>query len=207
VAHSNQPLLTASGSIVRLLLGTLFALVVAAAVGLGATYFALTRGAAFGALTIGAWTAWPKTGTQDADPYARASVARSGRLPLALGDGLMFIAKTDDQGHPLDGRCVVTVTGLTPAARFWTLTLYNPAGELVANAIDRYDFTSAEIVRRADGSFQIVIAPRANSGNWLPTGGIEKYLLALRFYDTAVGVATKEGREIPMPAIKTRSCP
>ena len=58
----------------------------------------------------------------------------------------------------------------------------------------------------AGGSFEIVIAPRASPGNWLPTGGVERYILALRFYDTAVGVATKEGREIPMPAIKTGSC-
>jgi hypothetical protein len=192
---------------VRLLLGTLFALVVAASVGLGATYFALTRGAAFGALTIGSWTARPKTGTTEIDPYARASIARSGRLPLALGDGLTFLAKTDDNGRNLDGRCDVVLSGITPAARFWTLTLYNPEGELVPNSINRYDFTSQEIVRRAGGSFEIVVAPRASPDNWLPTGGVERYILALRFYDTAVGVATKEGREIPMPAIKTRSCP
>jgi hypothetical protein len=196
-----------SGTNVRLLFGTLFSLLIAAAVGLGATYFALSRGAAFGALRIGAWTAWPKTGTQEADPYARAEIARSGRLPVALGDGLMFVATTDDKGKPLDGRCDVTVTGVTPAARFWTLTLYNRRGELVPNSVSRYDFTSQEIVRRGDGSFQVVVGPRANPGNWLPTGGIERYMLALRFYDTAVGVATKEGREIPMPSVKTRSCP
>ena len=112
----------------RLLLGSLFALVVAAAVGLGATYLALTRGAAFGALTIGSWTAWPKTGTVDADPYARASIARTGRLPTALGDGVAFTAATDDNGRPLDGRCDVVLAGVTPAARFWTLTLYNRDG-------------------------------------------------------------------------------
>jgi hypothetical protein len=181
--------------------------VVAAAVGLGATYFALTRGAAFGALRIGAWTAWPKTGTVDADPYARAEIARTGRLPVALGDGVMFVAKADDGGKRLDGRCEVAITGVTPAARFWTVTLYNPEGALVPNSINRYAFTSQEVVRRGDGSFEIVVAPRAAPGNWLPTGGVERYTLALRFYDTAVGVATKEGREIPMPAVKTRNCP
>ena len=185
----------------------MFALVVAAVVGLGGTYLALSRGAAFGALRVGSWTAWPKTGTQDADPYARASIARSGRLPIALGDGLTFIAKTDDDGRRLDGRCDVLVSGITPTARFWTLTLYNLDGELVANSLHRYGFTSQEIVRNGDGSFMIVVAPRANPGNWLPTGGIDRYILALRFYDTAVGVATKEGREIPMPVIKTRRCP
>ncbi|MFZ0847287.1 MAG: DUF1214 domain-containing protein [Pseudolabrys sp.] len=191
----------------RLLLGTLFALAIAAVVGLGATYLALTSGAAFGALTIGSWTAWPKTGTLDADPYARATIARTGQLPIALGDGVSFTARSDDSGKLLDGRCDVVLSGITPAARFWTLTLYNVKGELVANAINRYGFTSQGIVRHADGSFAIVMGPRANPGNWLPTGGVERYTLILRFYDTAVGVSTKAGREIPMPAISTRSCP
>lgn len=191
----------------RLLIGTLFALAVAAAVGLGTTYLTLTRGAAFGALTIGSWTAWPKTGTADADPYARATIARTGQLPVALGDGVSFTAQTDDNGKLLDGRCDIVLSGVTPAARFWTLTLYNSEGGLVANSVDRYGFSSQEIVRHADGSFEIVVAPRANPGNWLPTGGIERYALVLRFYDTAVGVSTKAGRELPMPAIASRSCP
>jgi hypothetical protein len=192
---------------VRLLLGSLFALVVAAIVGLGATYLALTRGAAFGPLTIGSWTAWPKTGTADADPYARASIARIGRLPTALGDGVAFTASTDDRGRLLDGRCDVVLAGITPAARFWTVTLYNPDGELVANSVNRFGFTSQEIVRHADGGFEIVVTPRANPGNWLPTGGVERYVLVLRLYDTAVGVSTKAGREVPMPAVTIRSCP
>ena len=191
----------------RLLIGTLFALAVAAAVGLGATYFTLTRGAAFGALTIGSWTAWPKTGTADADPYARATIARTGQLPVALGDGVSFTAQTDDSGKLLDGRCETVLSGVTPAARFWTLTLYNSDGDLVTNSVERYGFSSQEIVRQADGSFEIVVAPRANPGNWLPTGGTERYALVLRFYDTAVGVSTKAGRELPMPSIVSRGCP
>ena len=191
----------------RLLLGSLFALAVAAIVGLGMTYFALTHGAAFSGLSIGSWTALPKTGTLDADPYARATFARSGQLPIALGDGVSFTAHIDDSGKLLDGRCDVELSGITPAARFWTLTLYNPDGELVANTVSRYGFTSQEIVRHADGSFDIAVAPRANAGNWLPTGGVERYALVLRLYDTAVGVSTKASREVPMPAISTRSCP
>ena len=41
----------------RLLFGTMFALAVAAAIGLGTTWVALTRGTAYGGVTIGAWTA------------------------------------------------------------------------------------------------------------------------------------------------------
>lgn len=190
----------------RLLTGTLFALLIATVVGLGATYLALTRGAAFGALRIGSWTAWPKTGTSGADPYARASIARTGQLPVGIGDGVSFTALSDDKGKTLDGRCNVVVSGITPAARFWTLTLYNAEGHVVANSLNRYGFTSQEITRNADGTFEVVIAARASPGNWLPTGGVERYALVLRLYDTAVGVATKAGREVPMPAIMTTDC-
>jgi len=62
-------------------------------------------------------------------------------------------------------------------------------------------------VRRADGNFDVVVAPRAQAGNWLPTAGVDRYELILRLYDTPVGVASKTGREVPMPAVVTRSCP
>jgi len=191
---------------VRLLLGSLFALAVAAVVGLGTTWLTLSRGTAFGAVAIGAWTAWPKTGTRDVDPYARATMARSGELPLGSGDGVAFYAHTDDLGRPLDGRCDVQVSGTTPQARFWTLTLYDPQGRLVGNLLDRQGFTSQEIVRNSDGSFDIVVAPRARPGNWLPTNAVDGYILVLRFYDTPVGVATRAAREVPMPAVRVQSC-
>src|SRR5437764_2620855 len=129
----------------RLLIGLLFSFAVAAIFGLGLTQFALTRGTAFGAITIGAWTAWPKTGTADIDPYARAAVARSGELPIGSGDGIAFYARSDDAGYALDGRCETLLRGVTPAARFWTLTLYDPEGRLVANSVNRHGYTSQEI--------------------------------------------------------------
>ena len=62
------------------------------------------------------------------------------------------------------------------------------------------------MVRRANGSFEITVSPRSRAGNWLPTGGVERYLLVLRLYDTPIGVATR-GREVTMPSITRRNCP
>lgn len=179
----------------------------ATAVGLGATWMTATRGTEVGTLTIGAWKARPKTGTAEIDPYSRALIARSGELPIGTGDGIAFSTVTDDRKRPLDGRCDVVVSGVTPPARFWTLTLYDQGGRLVGNALQRYGFTSQEIIRGADGSFEIHIASRARAGNWLPTGGIERYALMLRLYDTPVGVATRSQRDAPMPSIATVQCP
>lgn len=190
----------------RLLFGSFFTLLLAAAIGLGATWFTLTRGIAFGSLTIGAWTAWPKTGSQEIDPYAHASISRDGELPIGIGDGVAFYARADDQGHELDGRCSFAVSGMTPPARYWTVTLYNVRGDLVANAIDRHGFTSQEIIRDVDGRFTITVAPLARPGNWLPTGGIERFVLIWRLYDTPIGVATATMKEGPMPAVERKGC-
>lgn len=191
----------------RLLLGSLLAFTVAACIGLGTTWLALSEGVAYGGVTVGAWTAWPKNGTAGIDPYARATMARSGELPMGSGDGVTFFARGDDAGHLFDGRCDVTVAGTTPQARFWTLTLYDPEGKLVANSVQRHGFTSHELIRAADGTFEITIGPRARPGNWLPTGGVERYVLALSLYDTPVGLATRSGPDTPMPAVAQKGCP
>lgn len=190
----------------RLILTTLTALLLATVVGLGATWMTTTRGTEIGALTIGPWTARPRTGTADVDPYSRATIVRNGELPIGTGDGVAFTATADDRKKPLDGRCDVVVSGVTPPARFWTLTLYDRKGHLVANSLQRYGFTSQEIVRQSDGSFEIHIAARSRAGNWLPTGGIERYALMFRLYDTPVGVATRTQRDAPMPTISTVGC-
>jgi hypothetical protein len=156
---------------VRLIFITLLALALATAVGLGSTYITATRGTDLGTLTIGAWTARPKSGTSEVDPYSRASIARSGELPIGTGDGIAFTATTDDNQTPLDGRCDVVVSGVTPAARFWTLTLFDRKGHLVANSLQRYGFTSQEIVRGSDGAFEIRVAGRSPPGNRVAPGG------------------------------------
>ncbi len=190
----------------RLFFGSCFTLMLAAVIGLGATWLTLTRGVAFGSLTIGAWTASPKSGSVDIDPYARASIARSGELPIGTGDGVAFYAHADDAGNAFDGRCTFVISGMTPAARYWTLTLYDREGRLVANTIDRHGFTSAEIVRDANGRFAINVGPRARPGNWLPSRGIEQFVLVWRLYDTPIGVASLTTKEGPMPAIVRKGC-
>ncbi len=190
----------------RLLFGSFFTFLVAAAIGLGATWFTLTRGVAFGSLSIGAWKAWPKTGSQQIDPYAHAGIARSGELPIGVGDGVAFFARTDDAGDEFDGRCSFTMSGMTPPARYWTVTLYDVEGRPVANATDRHGFTSEEIVREGNGRFSIEVAPQARPGNWLPTGGIERFVLVWRLYDTPIGVASRTMKDGPMPAVVRKGC-
>lgn len=193
----------------RPLLTVLFLFAFASVTGLGATWLVANGYAALGLLRIGPWTAQPLIGGSEVDPYARAEIARSGSLPLGSSEGLAFLARQDDAGLPLDGRCDLVLAGPTPTARFWTLTLYDPDGRLVANEIGRHGFTSLEVLRRSDGSFSIRIAPRARPGNWLPTGGIPSYVLALRVLDSTAATSTvgaRRGEPVGMPMLTRGSC-
>ena len=69
---------------------------------------------------------------------------------------------------------------------FWSITLYNAAGFLVANQIDRYSIgdETPGLIRAADGSLTIVVSatrPSETRVNWLPapTGS---FSLVLRVY-------------------------
>ena len=160
------------------------------ALGLGLTAALVTRGPLFGAVRSGAWTGFPRAGDA-ADPYARAAYARSAEIPLGSGEGLSFLARTDDTGAALRGTCSYVLRGGTMPARAWTLTVLDPDGRRpLADAETRDAFTSSEVLRRSDGRFEIALAPRAHPGNWLPTGDRERgFVLMLRLYDTVLSTA------------------
>jgi len=182
-------------------------LVIGAAVGLGLTWVTTVSGYGPGLVKAGPWKAWPKAGTEQADPYARAALARAGELPLELADGLAFIATTDDAGKALDGRCDMRLSGTVPQARFWTLTVTDARGRLIDNAADRSGFTSTEVVWNRDGTIDIPLGPRARAGNWLPTGNRDRIEVTLRLYDTPVGLASRTSDAPAMPRLVTERCP
>lgn len=186
-------------------LSFILALLIGSATGLGLTWIMSARDNGFGALDIGIWRAWPRSGTLDADPYARASFARSGELPIGLSEGIAFVTSTDDQGRPIDGRCITRIKGKLLPARFWTLTIYDGRGRLIENPAARYGFTSTEIVFDSNGDVDIWLAPRAQSGNWLPTGESERIVAIFRLYDTPTGVARSEAAQ--MPRVIRERCP
>lgn len=185
----------------------LVAIAAGVALGLAATAVSLRGDPPFGAMRSGAWTAWPAAGTPAADPYMRASFATDGRMPLAATAGLRFIARADDAGRPLVGRCSYEIGGPTPAAQDWTLTVLDLDGRPRVSPDPRAGFTSSEVVRGRDGGFTIALARQARPGNWLPTRGDGPFLLMLSVYDTPLVTALSSGGPMPsVPAITPGPC-
>jgi hypothetical protein len=177
-----------------------------ALLGLAATNFALQRGHGFGRIEVGPWLVAAGNTSVETDPYARAAFARTGEVPLAHAEGVSFLARTDSAGHPLEGRCDYILSGPIPASRYWSLTLVNPSGALVDNPAKRSGFTSAEILRAADGSFEIVISSHARPGNWLPATDPKAFNLVLRLYDTLLDFGTSNLDTNALPQIRQGAC-
>lgn len=183
----------------------ILALLIGSSSGLGMTWLMSARENGFGAIDIGTWRAWPRSGTSDADPYARAVFARSGELPIGYSEGIAFVTATDDEGRAIDGRCITRISGRLLPARFWTLTIYDGRGRLIENSAGRYGFTSTEVAFGPDGDVDIWLAPRAHSGYWIPTGESERIVAIFRLYDTPTGVSRSETAQ--MPKVTRERCP
>ena len=187
-------------------LSTLVTFLIAVATATALTWFGASGDIGFATTRLGAWTAAPKVGTLGIDPYSRASYARLGALPTVLADGLEFTARRDSAGKALNGGCTIRITGTIPQSRFWTITVIDGDGALIANPSGRTGFTSTELIRNGDGTVEIIAAPRARAGNWLPTAP-GKVALVLRLYDTQIGVASRTTDAPLLPTIAQEKCP
>jgi hypothetical protein len=191
-------------------LDVLFKTLIAGAIGLAAGLWsaesALRTSRGGEAMRIGAWTTAARAGTPEADPYTRATIERSGQIPLAPGEGLQLIARVDDSGATLNPRCVYRVGRKVPAARYWTLGIVDRLGFPIDNAAQRLVFRSSEILRDSDGGFTVAVSASAHPGNWLPIGSEEPFSLALRLYDTPFSAAAAAIDKDALPRIERESC-
>jgi hypothetical protein len=141
---------------------------------------------------------------------ASASSVCAGVAVLGLGantpvEALYPTAYTDAGGQLLDGshayRLVFANGQVPPVRAFWSLTIYDNDGNLIANPSNRYAIGSSHppVVKRADGSVVVVVQrrrPPENGVNWLPAPA-GRFRLNLRLYRPAAAALT--GAWLPPP--------
>lgn len=184
----------------------LVAVALGLALGLGSAWYALERDYPFGRVRVGAWTMSPRVGSREIDPYARAIVSRRGDLPLGVGEGLALRTVADDERRPIESRCTYRIGRIMPPARAWTLTAYDDSGRGSVGS-ERGSLTSAAIVRRSDGSFDITLSPEVMPDNWLQSPASAGVILILRLYDTPIASGTAAIDRNAIPRIERMGCP
>src|SRR4051812_3300826 len=112
-------------------------------IGAGGAVWSIRIGALGSADTMGAWTTGKDFGSAQASAYTRAVVALRGLLALPASEARYYNAAVDSEGHSLEGRCRYRVLGSGLPTRWWSLTLYDTKGYLVANQPGIYSVNSA----------------------------------------------------------------
>lgn len=135
----------------------------------------------------------PNTGRAGPHPLSRAVVQISQIGSFPLEEATYFVGFKDADGQTLNGRHRYTLTfapGALPPLHpqgFWSLTMYNKAGFLVDNPLNRYIVRpdSPGLTYGADGSLTVHIQAEQPAGapeaNWLPADAGD-FLVGLRAY-------------------------
>lgn len=174
--------------------------------GTGAAIWSVRVGAFGSSARIGPWTTGGDIGTADASARTRATVALHGLLALPAREARYYSAAEDDEGRPLDGRCRYRIDGGDAGGAWFSLTLYDPAGYLVANPAGVHSAGSAGMAPAERRAWTVIAAPGRQPGRWLPTGGLERFNLTLRVYLPADGGRSNLPRE-RLPRIARLGCP
>jgi hypothetical protein len=173
--------------------------------GTGVAVHAVRAGFSDGTLASGPWETGKDFGSTDASPLVRARVALRGLLALPRSEAMYFTAHTDSDGAELDGRCGYAIRGGRFDARWWSITLYDRAGYLVANPWHRYSVGSAAIPPEPADRWTIAVDPAEQPGLWIPSTDAPHFELTLRLYHP--GAAYRESPETAdMPEIVRLEC-
>jgi hypothetical protein len=146
--------------------------------------------------TINGWLFPPPTlgrqGAVDDDFRGRAVCSIGGIICNDAAEAIYVVAFTDVDGKTLDGANNYTLRfekgALPPAKEFWSLTMYDPAHNLVDNPINRYAIRDRTpgIKHESDGSIILYLQSTSpgpdKESNWLPTPKQGAFSMALRTY-------------------------
>ena len=155
----------------------------------------------------------PDIGAYGTDYLVRAVVAQVGLGANTPVEALYPTAYTDGNGVRLNAahryRLVFKRGQLPPVRAFWSLTMYDAGGYLVANRAHRYAVGSSHppLHRRRDGSVVVVVShgkPTERNANWLPAPARGDLRLALRLYRPKAGALSGRWQPPPIARILTK---
>jgi len=143
----------------------------------------------------------------------RAIVTQLGLGANLPGDAIYPLNLADKDGKPLDGANKYTIhfekAEIPPVDAFWSITLYDPEGFQVANALNRFAVSSwMPFKYNPDGSLDLYFQnenPGADKeANWLPAPK-GPFNLTMRLYAPKSVALT--GKWNPPPVTKTQEIP
>lgn len=164
-----------------------------------------------GTVEIEGWVSDWSIGSEAANPYVRARIARHGLLALRNEEAVYFTRAHDDEGERLRADCTYRVTGGEMPAQWWSITLYDGGSRLPMNEDDAlsFDQTSASswVGSSADDWGFFVSGSRLNEHvPWVSSRKAGNFDLMLRLYRPSEALLSAPESELQPPSVERVSC-
>jgi hypothetical protein len=145
--------------------------------------------------TVNGWSVTMQCGQAGNGILAKAACALTLPMVNLPEEAVYYTTTVDGAGQTLTGQHAYLLHfppgGLPPNQAFWSLTMTDPHGHLVANPSNRYSVGDRSgLVPNADGSIDIYIQPTApaeHAANWLPAPSGD-FKLWLRVYQPGAAI-------------------
>ena len=163
------------------------------------------------AIDINDWQSDWSIGSENANPYVRARVARNGLLGLTKEEAVYFLKTVDEEGEPLNEACTYRVSGGALPAGWWSITLYDSESRLPMNEDSHLSFDQTQAQRSGNGddtdwSFQISANAPESGTAWVSSKAAGAFDLTLRLYQPDQALLDDPVTALTPPTIERLSC-
>ncbi len=160
-------------------------------------------------IEVDGWSSDWSIGSEAANPWVRARVARHGLLALRKEEAVYFTRARDDDGAALSETCHYRVSGTDLPGDWWSITLYDGRSYLPRND-DRalsFDQTRAAAAGHADDWFFIVSPTQPQTGEaWVSSRNAGQFDLTLRIYRPRASFLADPEAQMRAPRVERLDC-
>lgn len=167
----------------------------------------------FGDIEVDGWRSDFAIGSENADMYTRARVARHGLLALAKSEAVYFTRTTDSEGEPLREDCVYRLRIGTMPAQWWSVTLYDGDSLLPMNTDEALSVNKGQDIVGMIGDeivgegLSATIAPdKPDKGYWISSRNSGNFDLTLRLYMPDDALLEAPEATLKPPAVERIAC-
>ncbi len=161
-----------------------------------------------GQIDAGGWHSDWTIGSNAANPWTRARVARHGLLALNKDEAVYFTRATDSAGDRLTESCTYRVSGGQMPALWWSITLYDATSYLPANKDRALSFDQTKAAEEGDQaawSF-LISAEGPQAGGWVSSHRAGNFDLTLRLYKPSAELIADPEAVLSPPLVEKLSC-
>lgn len=162
----------------------------------------------FGNVRVDGWVSDFAVGSDQANPYVRARIARHGLLAMAQSEAVYFVRANDDEGRRLSEDCTYQISGGAMPADWWSITLYQTSNSMLPVNTDAALSIDATNIQRDAEDWRATISNTRpeDTPNWLSSRNSGEFDLLLRLYVPGEALLSDPEATLVPPSVERLGC-